>query len=54
MSAYTAAPETAPMGGANIYIHIPVYLPVTMAGPSVLAGFIDAPVAGLQHFLIFM
>ena len=45
------APRMAPMGGASMYIHIPWYLPAAKAGPSVLAGFIDPPVLGLQVYI---
>lgn len=47
MTLYTHAPATAPATGANRYTQIPLYLCHTIAGPKLLAGFIDAPVTGL-------
>src|SRR5262249_48369070 len=37
----------APMRGAKAYTHQPVKSLATMSGPSVRAGFIDAPLIGL-------
>lgn len=43
------APEMAPSIGAVRYIHKPLKLKDTMAGPNDLAGFIDPPEIGLSQ-----
>lgn len=42
------APETAPITGAVIYIHMSSKAHETIAGPNDLAGFIDPPEMGLD------
>lgn len=38
-----------PAVGPRMYTHVPLHWSNTIAGPRVLAGFIDAPDVGLQH-----
>lgn len=44
-----AAPATAPVLGATMYIHMFLNFHERIAGPNDLAGFIDPPETGLQQ-----
>lgn len=46
---YVKPPAMVPITGPNIYAQIPLKFRITMAGPMLLAGFIDAPETGLSH-----
>lgn len=50
---YARPPARVPIIGPTMYTHNPLYTFFTIAGPMLLAGFIEAPETGLQFLYTY-